>query len=473
MTLTVRSASVTGATTAARALTHAEMDENWNHVANFTQSGTAPLSRSTQEKGRDIVSTADFCDGGGTVDDTTQFNNARNAALGKTLYITGTPLISSALTISTKEHWVFDGPTGDSAANTPDSYLIKKSTLNGDFVVITAKATVIEGGGLVGQVGNGGDGYSIRANGVILQNPYVTLMGNDGIRIGTDAAGTNANSFKIYNPVCVANVRHGIYANDDNTAASTDANAGLLLSPVCLSNSGDGIKFDRANINTIVNPLCESNTGTGLLFAGNSIRNVVIGGDVEANTAANIVLNSGATNNQIYGTDSTTAITDNGTATIIFGRLVNKVSIGLALGNVAQSGATTLDWYQESTFTPTLAFGGGSTGMTYGTQYGRYTRIGDVVIAYITIILTAKGSSTGIAQIGALPFTAANVAFNSGASISQATNMSGLTGALTAQVATNTTTVNIYQYGATGTAAITHAEFTDTSNIQLTAVYPV
>lgn len=34
MTLTVRSASVTGAATASRALTHAEMDENWNHVSN-------------------------------------------------------------------------------------------------------------------------------------------------------------------------------------------------------------------------------------------------------------------------------------------------------------------------------------------------------------------------------------------------------------------------------------------------------
>lgn len=39
MTLTVRSASVTGATTAARALTYAEMDANWDHVANFTPSG--------------------------------------------------------------------------------------------------------------------------------------------------------------------------------------------------------------------------------------------------------------------------------------------------------------------------------------------------------------------------------------------------------------------------------------------------
>src|SRR5205809_5731258 len=44
MTLTVRSASVTGATTASRALTFAEMDANWAHVIqsanqNFLPSG--------------------------------------------------------------------------------------------------------------------------------------------------------------------------------------------------------------------------------------------------------------------------------------------------------------------------------------------------------------------------------------------------------------------------------------------------
>jgi hypothetical protein len=50
MTLTVRSASVTGATTAYRALTHAEMDANWAHVISsanqsFVQSGTGAVSR--------------------------------------------------------------------------------------------------------------------------------------------------------------------------------------------------------------------------------------------------------------------------------------------------------------------------------------------------------------------------------------------------------------------------------------------
>jgi hypothetical protein len=59
MTLTVRSSSLTGATTAARALTHAEMDANWAHVIessnqNFTPSGSETSARDTQTKLREI-----------------------------------------------------------------------------------------------------------------------------------------------------------------------------------------------------------------------------------------------------------------------------------------------------------------------------------------------------------------------------------------------------------------------------------
>jgi hypothetical protein len=69
MTLTVRSASLTGATTAARALTHAEMDANWAHVIessnqNFTPSGSGAVARSSQDKVREIeISTEDFDNG--------------------------------------------------------------------------------------------------------------------------------------------------------------------------------------------------------------------------------------------------------------------------------------------------------------------------------------------------------------------------------------------------------------------------
>lgn len=78
---------------------------------------------------------------------------------------------------------------------------------------------------------------------------------------------------------------------------------------------------------------------------------------------------------------------------------------GVTLGNSAQSGATTLDWYEEGTFTPVLKFGGATTGITYGAQVGRYTRIGRMVHITVSIVLTSKGSASGVATITGLPFT--------------------------------------------------------------------
>lgn len=60
---------------------------------------------------------------------------------------------------------------------------------------------------------------------------------------------------------------------------------------------------------------------------------------------------------------------------------------------------------QSGTFTPTVTFGGGSTGITYATQTGIYRRIGSLVFVSLTVVLSAKGSSTGTALLNGLPFT--------------------------------------------------------------------
>ena len=56
------------------------------------------------------------------------------------------------------------------------------------------------------------------------------------------------------------------------------------------------------------------------------------------------------------------------------------------------------------TFTPVLAFGGASVGITYSVQTAQYTRIGDVVTFMVTIATTSKGSSTGVATITGFPY---------------------------------------------------------------------
>ena len=72
----------------------------------------------------------------------------------------------------------------------------------------------------------------------------------------------------------------------------------------------------------------------------------------------------------------------------------------------ASADANTLDDYEEGTWTPTLTFGGGTTGITYSQQVGTYVKIGKLVWLNCRVALTAKGSSTGSARITGLPFTA-------------------------------------------------------------------
>jgi len=67
--------------------------------------------------------------------------------------------------------------------------------------------------------------------------------------------------------------------------------------------------------------------------------------------------------------------------------------------------ANALDDYEEGTFTASLTFGGNAAGISYVTQIGKYTKIGNTVHCQIRIKLDDKGTSTGIAQI-ALPFAA-------------------------------------------------------------------
>ena len=61
--------------------------------------------------------------------------------------------------------------------------------------------------------------------------------------------------------------------------------------------------------------------------------------------------------------------------------------------------------YEEGTWTPVLAFGGASVGVTYAAQAGTYTKIGRLVTGRFVLVLSSKGASTGAATIEGLPFT--------------------------------------------------------------------
>ena len=72
--------------------------------------------------------------------------------------------------------------------------------------------------------------------------------------------------------------------------------------------------------------------------------------------------------------------------------------------------ANQLDDYEEGTWTPSLEFGGSSTGITYSSlRGGNYTKIGRQVTVNFAFTLTSKGSATGDAHISGLPFAVADL----------------------------------------------------------------
>ena len=101
-------------------------------------------------------------------------------------------------------------------------------------------------------------------------------------------------------------------------------------------------------------------------------------------------------------TDINLTLTPKGTGVVSTTKNINAAGISF------DSGTTTLANYVTLTsFTPSISFSGGTTGITYSTQEGYYSRIGNIIFFRLKVILTSNGSSTGYVRVEGLPVNAA------------------------------------------------------------------
>ena len=202
-------------------------------------------------------------------------------------------------------------------------------------------------------------------------------------------------------------------------------------------------------------------TGTTIIQLGSlmSAASVSITGNSFVSSSANVTdyVNGGATISTLTITGNAS---NNSTNTIV----------GNIIGNKENPSRLALDWYQEGTFSPTITFGGGSTGITYAVRTCNWTRIGNRVNFDIYIQLSSKGTSTGSIEIGTLPFAVnANNAtvFSVRASLMAATV--GDTNLDSSKSTSTTVKVNKMVLGAS--TAMTDADFTNSSFISISGVY--
>lgn len=138
----------------------------------------------------------------------------------------------------------------------------------------------------------------------------------------------------------------------------------------------------------------------------------------------------------------------------------------------ASADANTLDDYEEGTWTPGISFGGGTTGITYTTRVGYYTKIGNRVYCTCDVTLSNKGSSTGTSRITGLPYTSNSTGSSYGAvSAGFFANLTTANYFVSGYVETNATTGIILGGGTSSSSNFTDANFQNATELILSIFY--
>jgi len=162
---------------------------------------------------------------------------------------------------------------------------------------------------------------------------------------------------------------------------------------------------------------------------------------------------------------------------------INLVNENLVIGTSgkgidfsATSGTGTselLDDYEEGTWTPTLPQNGS---VTYSTQFGRYTKIGNTVTVWFTVAASSWSGGSGNLNIGGLPYTT-NIEgnFGFGGSLIRSVGVNLSSGYTSASLIANSTSgshLAVYQLGDNvSTVALNYSALSTTGAISGTVTY--
>jgi hypothetical protein len=233
---------------------------------------------------------------------------------------------------------------------------------------------------------------------------------------------------------------NGATSGRTNIKASAIAGATLLTLPPITDTLVSKNSTDILTNKTLNSPVINSPTGltkgdVGLsavtnnlqLAASNNLSDLASVSTAKTNLSLNNVDNtSDATKNAAVATLNNKSISgaSNTLSNIGNSSLTNSsITIGstnIPLGTTSTAiaglsggvnfGGSTLSTYTDSTCTLTLKFGGVSTGITTSSNVCKYAQIGNTVFLKLEMILTNKGSATGVATLTGLPVNASNTA---------------------------------------------------------------
>lgn len=256
-----------------------------------------------------------------------------------------------------------------------------------------------------------------------------------------------------------------LYTEDSGTAAPSGNNLNIVgAGGITTSGAGSTVTITAGA--TIPTTFTED---AGSATPALNVLNIVGGTGISTSGAGSTVT---ITNTSA---SATSFVEDAGSATPSVGVL--NILGGSGISTTGSGNTVTITnsiTYSNGTFTPALTFGGASVGMTMSIQFGKYTRLGNLVYMYATVFLTNKGSSTGNALMTGLPFTTAvlTVGPDFGCNASSM-NMLADYKYLYGTCNQGATTVALYQAGknAANNLQLTDTSFSNTSAITIYGAY--
>ncbi len=321
-----------------------------------------------------------------------------------------------------------------------------------DQVPFTPSVVAITGGTIVGAILSGCTILASTLSGNTLLNS--TISGGTAIgisltgstfQVGSISGSTIAAS-NISGGTMVGTALSGVSINNPTILVGTISGS-TIAAPTISGGTHVGGTFSG---NTFINPTISGGTAvgstlSGVTFLAGTINNSIIGGSVPvAGTFTALTANlstaqalltisdnaagsygtlrirggSGHYNYQIGANDLTNQALTIAPSTATDGTTFSTAAITIAgasgaitLGSTITAAAgiifsnETLSTYDEGTWTPTI-YGAGTAGTpTYTAQFGKYTRVGNVVVCIFRVAISAKTGIAGNVQIGGLPFT--------------------------------------------------------------------
>jgi hypothetical protein len=399
---------------------------------------------------------------------------------------------------------VASGGTGLSSATTGDLIYASATNTWANLADVATGNALISGGvgvapswGKIGLtthvsgtlgVGNGGTGLTTYTAGDTLYYASGTTLSKLGIGASGYFMSSSGTAPQWSAPAALT------AANDTNVTLTVGGSASTaLLNAASVTAGWTGqLSIARGGTNATATPTAGGvsyGTGTAYAFtsAGTSGQALLSGG---AGAPSFGTLGTGGggtgltsfTSTGILYASSTSALTtssnfkyDGTNVTLTGGNIVQGTS-GKGFNftaNTPASGMTTqvLSWYEEGTWTPTLNFGGATTGITYTTQAALYVRNGHTVFVSGYILLSSKGSATGAATISGLPFAVAN---SNGAYSAGNIRVNGMSFSTIPiiRVGPNATSINIEQVNTSGTVSnITDVNWGNTTSAFISLTY--